>query len=207
MSFDPTGRRIRQRARIEAEDTLGFDFVLFDVVESETHRSAAKVTDHPVEAGAEISDHVVTEPDTLDLVARVSNTPIVSEADAVLLTSDRVEEAYTALRGIKERRTTVSASTTLRVYEGMIITELSVTRDAATGDVLAVALKLREVRTVVSALAEAPHTESKPLRGRRAIDEGKKATEPAPAPVAERSQTILLQLGRKLSNNVSNLTN
>lgn len=50
--------------------------VTFDVIESELHETVAEVTDHPVEVGVNVSDHVRPLPDRLSLVAYTSNQPI-----------------------------------------------------------------------------------------------------------------------------------
>ena len=55
----------------------------FDAVLSEEHERDAEVTDHSVEQGVAITDHVRPEPDRLTLEVFVSNTPVYS-ADAVL---------------------------------------------------------------------------------------------------------------------------
>ena len=90
MSFDAQGSRVKQRAFIEAEDVARFGFtakgaptltafrVEFDVAENETHKSSARVTDHPVETGAVISDHVVSEPDAT-LLGRVERSDLLGQ--------------------------------------------------------------------------------------------------------------------------------
>jgi hypothetical protein len=48
----------------------------FDGVESETHPDLATVTEHPVEVGVNIVDHVRLEPAVISLSVIVSNTPL-----------------------------------------------------------------------------------------------------------------------------------
>lgn len=50
--------------------------VTFDVIESELHETVAEVTDHPVEVGVNVTDHVRPLPDSLSLVAYTTNQPI-----------------------------------------------------------------------------------------------------------------------------------
>ncbi len=50
--------------------------ITFDVIENELHETVAEVTDHPVETGINIADHVRPLPDRLSLTGYVSNTPI-----------------------------------------------------------------------------------------------------------------------------------
>lgn len=50
--------------------------VTFDATLRESHRIEARVTDHPVEDGSVISDHVQTRPRSFSLTLLVSETPI-----------------------------------------------------------------------------------------------------------------------------------
>lgn len=202
MSFTATGAKLKQQAFILADGILAT--VTFDVSENETHKSTAKVTDHPVEQGANVADHIQDMPDTLDLVARVSNTPIVSESEAVLLDPQRAEAAYQTLRTMKKAATTCQVLTTLRSYTNMAITSVSVTRNASTGDVLAVTVSLQEIRTATSETIAAPTP--KVARGNKSLDQGKKATSNAPAAVDEKSKTVLLKFLQKTSDNVAKLS-
>lgn len=52
--------------------------VTFDVIEAEQHESVAEITDHPVESGSNISDHIRPTPDRLSITAYTSNQPIVA---------------------------------------------------------------------------------------------------------------------------------
>ena len=49
--------------------------VTFDVIESENHESVSELSDHPVEVGINITDHVRPLPDTFSLIGFISNTP------------------------------------------------------------------------------------------------------------------------------------
>lgn len=49
--------------------------VPFDLTMSEAHEATAEVTEHPVEQGANIADHVRQNPQTLSLEVYVTNTP------------------------------------------------------------------------------------------------------------------------------------
>lgn len=51
----------------------------FDVVPSETHEGVLQITDHPVEKGANVTDHARRELDRLTLEVFVSNAPIRSD--------------------------------------------------------------------------------------------------------------------------------
>lgn len=202
MSFTPTGKKITQLAYISSVKALAT--VTFDVSESESHKSSAKVTDHPVEEGANIADHVVVGADTLSLTAWVSNTPIVNDVEAPFVDAQRAEAAHKELRRMKDAASTCRVVTTLRVYKSMVITSVNVTRDASTGHALAVSVDLQQIRTATSEEVEAP--QPKDERGKKSVDEGKKTTVDAPPAVDEKSRTILLEQLQSRSTNVSRLT-
>lgn len=58
---------------------IGFGAGTPDLVVSETHESTVTVTKHPVEKGADVTDHVRIEPKTLSLEVFVTNTPITRD--------------------------------------------------------------------------------------------------------------------------------
>ncbi len=161
------------------------DDIVFDASLQETHRSSARITDHPVESGATISDHVIIDPEELTLSVVVSNTPTVSILEVPSIEQNRAETAYQDLLAKKAARVAVEVTTTLRIYENMILTDVSCTRDANTGNIVMLSLSLREIRTATSATIAGP--EPKIDAGKKKKKLGKKPTTPAPAAVAEKA--------------------
>lgn len=51
--------------------------VTFDAILDELHETVSQVTEHPVESGVDVTDHVRPLPDRVNLVGYVSNQPIV----------------------------------------------------------------------------------------------------------------------------------
>lgn len=70
----------------------GYVFVIeFDATVSEQHTQTAQVTEHPVETGVNIADHVRPQLGKIQLEGFVTNTPINSAAfDNTLLYTDKV---------------------------------------------------------------------------------------------------------------------
>ncbi len=50
--------------------------IYFDIVSKETHEGAADITEHPVETGPDVADHIRAKLASLTLEAMVTNTPI-----------------------------------------------------------------------------------------------------------------------------------
>lgn len=70
-------------------DSLSSGELHFDAVLSEEHEHSATVTDHPVEIGVNIVDHVRPDPDRVTLEVFVSNTPVYSDdSEMAALTLD-----------------------------------------------------------------------------------------------------------------------
>ncbi len=163
----------------------------------ETHTSASEVTEHPVEEGTNISDHIRRLPETLVINGVVTNHPLFLlpsftapspiQGDNLAL-SDRVKAAYDKLKEIHDAGTIVRVVTSLRDYTNMAITGFSVLRNAPNGDVLNATISMREILT---AKAEAPET---PLET-RIVDQGKKVTKAADDAVAENANKSLLATG------------
>ena len=128
--------------------------VQFDASLSESHLSEADITDHPVEEGANIADHIRNRPDSIEINGVVTNTPIAYLASLTAkspLTSDlgsvddRVETAYQELLRIKNAGELVEVITSLRTYKNMVLKSVSVVRDQANGNILNTSVALREM--------------------------------------------------------------
>lgn len=75
--------RVR-RAQITWKGPTGQVYTLtLDASVRETHTSASTVTDHPVERGSNVADHIRPDPDELSIDGVISNTPHFLPADHV----------------------------------------------------------------------------------------------------------------------------
>lgn len=147
----------------------GVGIIEFDCSESETHTSENEVTDHPVEEGSLISDHIRVLPDGIEIHGLVTDTPIVYLASvfakspvkptkeaSVLAVDDRKNEAYDKLRELKNKGILIDTVTALRTYSDMTITSLTIARNADTGRVLDCTVVLREIQMASSLVLTAP---------------------------------------------------
>lgn len=141
-----------------------------DAAISISHRAEVEVTQHPVEKGADIADHLRPKPEIVTIEGVVSNTPInvTQQTRAVefvgtgfraeFQTTAReeqpfgvpgyAEEAYAKLRDIKDNRELVTIVTPLKTYENMALTSLEIPQDAKTGDSLRFTATFQNVRVV-----------------------------------------------------------
>ncbi len=176
------------------------DSITLDASLSETHGSDVEVTDHPVEVGANISDHIRPKPPTLSIEGLVSNTPIPpagGDGTPLHITNGntqvtvdikarstfqetRAGSAYQQLLALKDSGQLFSVVTGLRTYDNMAFTTLTVPRDAKSGQTLKFTAALKQVIQVASKVVKVVAKAS----GKDKL--GKVAAKPAP----EKSQSL-----------------
>lgn len=135
----------QQSARVYGPAGSGF---AFDVVLSETTSLPSEVTDHPVEIGAPIVDHVQLRPVSVSVMGTVSNTPIGTRGGSGRALAS-VQEIR-ALRDSEQLLTLELGDGT--IYTNMLLTSLSVSRDNSRGrNTRDITMELKQVRLVYSA--------------------------------------------------------
>ena len=136
--------------------------IRLDATVREEHGMSARVTESPLESGANVADHVISEADTLNIDGVITETPVYfskepspGSADLVEVpyasSGSRVLDGYEALRRLMERRQTITVVTGLRTYQDMVMTNLNVPREPETGVALRFSAELRQIRMVNSA--------------------------------------------------------
>lgn len=79
-------------------------FITLDVASKIQHTSTNQVTDHPVETGANVSDHVRPEPNVLTIDGVISNTPIYLPSDHIGNSTLITETVTASWNGYDNRR-------------------------------------------------------------------------------------------------------
>lgn len=184
-----------QRVIIEALFPVSFVMELEASV-SEAHRRSADITEHPVEAGADVTDHIRFKARELDITGIISNTPIQLLASITAGPSvpggdprSRAEDAFAKLEEVMETGTLCTIATTLQQYEGMALVALTTPRDAPRGNVAELQMTWREIRLAETTKVAAP-TPISPVRSQRAIL-GKQGAKAAKAQSAQKSASVL----------------
>lgn len=124
-----------------------------DATPSERFSFAQEATEHPIETGADVTDHIRRRPDSLSLEGVVSNKPIVridkGDKAAIEAAAGRSASALQALESLEGR--TCNVITELRKYVNMVCLTIDVNRTSETADVLAFSATFREVFRVTTA--------------------------------------------------------
>ncbi len=121
-----------------------------DVTTSETHEFDSEITADPVEKGSDITDNQRLLPDSVTLTGVVSDTPIGDLANRRVDGEVNSQFALDFLLEVREARQPVTIETSLRTYTNMLMKNLSVPKDAETGDALVFTATFREVRIVTN---------------------------------------------------------
>lgn len=184
-----------------------------DVAVNEDHSFESEVTEHPVEIGADIADHVRARPITVTLEGIVSDTPIGALAERrqqfTLVNGEAFalpsEEALAFLLALRDAREPVTIQTSLRSYESMMLQSLQVPRSASNGEALRFTATFVQVvivtnqRTVVR--VSVPRASNKVNRGNKAADEVTSAPIEVAAPWLLRDDPTLPQDFRRIGGN------
>lgn len=155
-----------------------YDFLTLDATVSETHKSENKTTEHPVEKGANVADHVIEYPWGFTVEGVLSQTPAEQWA-WVTNPRDRAKRMMAQLLSIKTNKTPVNALTSLFDYENVQLTSIEVPRDAQYGDSIYVRLSFKQIVQVITKTAKAPDPKQK--RAEQKKSGGKTATKTSSA--------------------------
>lgn len=186
------------------------ELLFFDVLEQEERDLEAEVTDHPVENGGVVTDHVRQRPGSIRITALISNTPVEGpratynpnasppKYELVDAPSDArpADDAREALEAVHKAGDLVDLflgeEEEGRLYDGLVMQSLSFPRDAKTGSKLRFAAAFRQVLFAESKVVAAPKTKEPRAMGVK--DRGTQPTNPASKAEAEAGDGPLREL-------------
>lgn len=113
---------LRYQATPTQLDTLSIDATM-----REGHGRSAETTDHPVEDGADITDHIRKRAETYTIEGYVTNTPLTGTPDGGIS-----QDTFNALEGLIGR--VITLRTRFKTYSNMVLTQLDIPRDRGTGE-------------------------------------------------------------------------
>ena len=126
----------------------------------ETYNYENRLTNLTVEEGSNISDHVIEDPDTLDLEAFIgatlfetSSAPVSTDLSDVVFPDDpksRIRQAHQELLRMKRERQPVDVVTGLDTLTDMVITSYKYSRDVENGSDLPFTMRFQKIKTVKS---------------------------------------------------------
>lgn len=138
--------------------------VPLDLILEEEHSIDASVTEHPVQDGSVVSDHVYVHLRSGSLRALVSNHSINAtdvyrnaegdEEDFAQAAQEGgglynwASETWTLLKNLVDNRKPVTIVTALEVYDNVLVTHVDTARDGETGDALEFVINFQQFKQV-----------------------------------------------------------
>ncbi len=127
-----------------------------DLAVMETHSDEVEITDHPVEVGADMTDHAKRRPGEVTIEFIVTDTPLGEienlRSEDTLPTDDFL--AY--LDVLLDTHELVTVVTSLRTHTNMMLKSRVIPRDKKTGEALRGTLVFRAIRFVTNDRATVP---------------------------------------------------
>lgn len=121
---------------------------IFDAYIRLDHNRKTKITQHPVETGASITDHAYVEPAELIIEVGMSDA-CVSYIEGQFGTNEsRSVAAFKILMDLQEKRIPMDVTTRLKHYKNMLIEAISVPDDWQMANGLKASVTLREIIVV-----------------------------------------------------------
>lgn len=143
-----------------------------DATVTETLAVETDITDHPVERGVNVADHIRLKPCTLTIEFWISNQPPVVSDQLPTGYQTRSGSAFDYLYGLAANGQLVTVTTSQRTWENMGLLRLQPSHTAAEGDALHATLTMKTVRVVdnktVAVLTRKPSGQKLDKKGKRA---------------------------------------
>lgn len=122
----------------------GVGKITFDLIKSETHNYRSNITDHKIEDGSTISDHIENELENGTVNGLISNYSLrIGE-----ITTNRAQDTFEALVELWKKKTTVTIVTVLKVYNDVVISAMPFMRDTSQGESLPISVSFRKLNIV-----------------------------------------------------------
>lgn len=123
------------------------------VIISESTKDVLTITRQPVQTGASITDHAYKEPTSLSMRILQQDNSLVS---ALLSTfsGNGLAAIYEQFLELQRKRTPFNVVTPKRLYKSMLISDISLTTDKNTENILALDITMQEVILVQIGVAQ-----------------------------------------------------
>lgn len=161
--------------------------LVFDAIIKTDHTSKITATSHPVEYGANISDHAFVEPAEISIEVAVSNT----ERRNTFGKGDRAKNAFDELMKLQHSRKLITVSTRYKTYSNMLILSISVPDDYLTMDTFRASLMLKEILVVNTSTVKVSERESEQAHKTGSTNGGTKQPEVANQSVLKQASAAL----------------
>jgi hypothetical protein len=183
--------------------------LVVDAFVHETHGFSSEISEHPVESGSSIVDHIHNKAFCLSIDGIISNTPMTLVGLAAFDSASRYLQgesndfalaAFEKIENIFAQRTPLSIATSLKTYHKMVLESLGIERGGGfSSDTLHFTCIAKQIRLAHQERIKLP--EPKVERAKPKQKRGLQETKLIPQEQAEtlkRDNSLLFSLGKKL---------
>jgi len=124
------------------------------------HESRLTITDHPVEEGANITDHSFVEPSALSMEIGMSDVCSSLVDGQFAQKPTRSISAYDTLKQLQSDRIPIEITTRLKVYKNMLVETITTAEDFKLAHGLRATVMFREIIVVSTATVALPNRSS-----------------------------------------------
>ena len=121
--------------------------IVVDVHKSDNHILSSEVTEHTLEAGSVVSDHVISKPRQLSIIFEQVNTK-----DGLA----RAIRVWQEIKNVERARKLVTAVTEHDIYEHMVFDNVSALQSAPMRGALQFSTSLKQINSVQLAVVKVP---------------------------------------------------
>lgn len=156
----------------------GNEKLIFDAIFSTQHDTSLNITEHPIQTGADITDHAYEESARLTFDIGMSDVMQSFISGQFADNNSRSVSAYKKLRELQKQRLPITVVTRLGTYNNMMVETISTTDDNKTTYGLRATVTLKEIFVVnvtTVKISERPHKSSEVNEGDQKVmkaDEG-----------------------------------
>jgi len=149
-------------------EEINYDY-FFDGVLKTEHVNQRRITQHPVQVGANIADHSFQLPARLTMEIGVSDVMdcYKKSQEWIKYTSSRSINAFQELKKIQETGVALSVTTRLFTYDNMVIESISVPEDYRTLYTLRASIIFQQIITVQTSTVKISTTKQKTVETKK----------------------------------------
>ena len=133
-----------------------YPIIQMDVIESYTINMSNRVSNYAIESRSNISDHIFSENTKLQFTAKigyafplyyVAGNSLIDYSQENSIKANKPQQAYELIKRLRDEKLAFDVLTEQELFEGMVITELSIAKDAG-DDQLSFNISLEKMRKV-----------------------------------------------------------
>ncbi len=118
--------------------------ITFDLILEETHNLVSEVSQHGIEEGSEIADHVQNAIRQGNVRGLITNFSIQTFGFAY----NRARDIYDTLVDLWERKVPLTIYTVLDIYDNIILNNIPITKESELGDGIEIQFSFQQIKLV-----------------------------------------------------------